>query len=82
MQIKTHRVHYGTDVVVKSVESKVQTVRAYGVAEVYRWVPAQVSISSLNRGSKLLGVIGCVKAPHRPLVTKAKEPIVPLFLPV
>ena len=63
-QIKTHRVHWDTYVLVKSVESKVPTVRAYDVAEIYRWVPAQVSTSSLDRGSKLRGVIGCVKAPH------------------
>ena len=54
----------GTDVLVKSVDSKVPTVRAYDVAEVNCWVPAQVSTSSLDRGSKLRGVIGCVKAPH------------------
>ena len=62
-QIKTHRVH-GTDVLVKSVESKVPTMRAYDVAGIYRWVPAQVLTSSLGRGSKLRGVIVCVKAPH------------------
>ena len=54
----------GTDVLIKSVDFKVPTVRAYDVAEIYRWVPAQVSTSSLDRGSKLRGVIGCVKAPH------------------
>ena len=47
------------------MESKVPTVRANDVAEVYRWVPAQVSTSSLDRGSKLRGVIGCVKASRR-----------------
>ena len=45
-------------------ESKVPTLRAYGVTEIPRWVPAQVSASSLDRGSKLRGVIGCVKTPH------------------
>ena len=44
--------------------SKVPTMRAYDVAEVNRWVASQVSTSSLDRGSKLRGVIGCVKAPH------------------
>ena len=63
-QIKIHRVHWDRRTLVKSVESKVPTVRAYDVAEVYRWVPAQVCTSSLDRGSKLRGVIGCIKAPH------------------
>ena len=53
----------GADVLVKSVEFKVPTARAYDVAEVNCWVPAQVSTSSLDRGSKLRGV-SCVKAPH------------------
>ena len=44
--------------------SKVPAVCAYDVAEVYRWVPAQVSTSSLDSGSKLRGVIGCVKTPY------------------
>ena len=39
-------------------------MRAYDVAEVNRWVPDQMSTSSLDRGSKLRGVFGCVKAPH------------------
>ena len=51
---------------VKSLEYKDPTVRAYDVAEVNRWGPAQVSTSSLDRGSKLRGVNGCVKAPRRP----------------
>ena len=53
-----------TDVLVKSVESKVPTVRAHDVNEVNRGVPAQVLTSSLDCGSKLRGVIGCVKAPR------------------
>ena len=39
-------------------------MRAYDVSEVNRWVPAQVSMSSLDRGTKLQSVIGCVKAPR------------------
>ena len=58
---------------VKSVESKVPTVRAYDVAEVNHWVPAQVSTSSLDRGSKLRGVIGCVKAPRRLEIDSVKR---------
>ena len=64
-QIRNPTKYTGTDVLVKSVESKVPTVRAYVVAEVNRRVPAQVSTSSLDRGSKLRGVIGCVKALDR-----------------
>ena len=45
---------------VKSVESNVPTVRAYDFTEIYRLVPAQVSTSSLDRGSKFQGLIGCV----------------------
>ena len=37
--------------------SKVPTVRACAVAEIYRCVPAQVSTSSLDRGSKLRGAV-------------------------
>ena len=37
-------------------------MRAYDIAETYRWVPAQVSTSSLDRGSKLRGVVGCTKS--------------------
>ena len=62
-QIKTHRVHWDRRTH-KICGSKVPTVRAYDVAEMYRWMPAQVSTSSLDRGSKIRGVIGCVKAPH------------------
>ena len=47
----------GTDVLVKSVEFKVPTVRAYDVAQVNRWVSAQMSNSSLDRGSKLRGPV-------------------------
>ena len=54
----------GTDMLVKSVETKVRTGRAYDVAEVNRSVPAQMTTSSLDRGSKLRGVIGRVKALH------------------
>ena len=43
----------GTYVLVKSVESKVPT--AYDVARSFRWVPAQVSSSLLDQGSKLRG---------------------------
>ena len=53
---------------VKSVESKVPTVRAYDVAEIYRWVPDQVSTSSLDRGSKLRGVMAVLK-----LLTEARN---------
>ena len=62
MSDKGPKEYTGKDVLVKSVVSKVPTVHAYDVAEVNRWVPAQVSTSSLDCGSKLRGVIGCVKA--------------------
>ena len=53
----------GTDVLVKSVGPKSRRcVRT--MSPKYRWVPAQVSTSSLDRGSKLRDVIGCVKAPY------------------
>ena len=62
-QLKTHRVHW--DRRARSLwESKDPTVRAYDVAEIYRWMPAQLSASSLDRGSILRDVIGRVKAPH------------------
>ena len=63
----------GTDALVKSVglKSPGAAVRAYDVAEVNCWVPAQVSTSSLDRGSKLQGVIGVEiesrKRPYLPL---------------
>ena len=49
---------------VKSVESKVQTVRAYDVGEIYRWVPAQVSTRHLTVVLNYEALIGCVKALH------------------
>ena len=53
----------GTYVLVKSVESKVPTALAYDVAR-SSVQPAQVSTSSLDHGSKLRDVRGCVKALH------------------
>ena len=44
----------GTDVLVKSVVSR-QCVHT--MSPKYRWVPAQVSTSSLDRGSKLRGPV-------------------------
>ena len=60
-QIQTHRVQCDGRAR-KICGFKVPTVREYDVAESYRWVSAQVSTSSLDFGSKLRGIIGCVKA--------------------
>ena len=43
------------------VQSPDATVRAYDVAEIYRWVPAQESTPSLDRCSKLRGVLDMLK---------------------
>ena len=54
--------YIGIYVLVKSVEFKVLNGASVRCRRRFRWVPAQVSTSSLDRGSKLRGVIGCVKA--------------------
>ena len=52
-------------VLVKSVGPKVLTPRSVRCRSKVRWVPAQVSTSSLDLGSKLRGVRWCCHLPSK-----------------